>query len=161
MPHRRTFAAPILGFAHSMLTALRHPACDDQSAETDRCPSNAGSRGMGSPALVMRPRLLRRMAMPRQKPAWHDATLAPATGGRQERTEDGHPPVEGQDGHAPPKACVARCHARASDRRSPRKNGQDGHVFREVSIPAGVCRRAWRRRLSSRSRSTARHPGCE
>ena len=39
-----------LSFAHSMLTALRHPACDDQSAETDRCPSNAGSRGMGSPS---------------------------------------------------------------------------------------------------------------
>jgi len=27
MPDRRTFAAPVLGFAHSMLPALRHPAC--------------------------------------------------------------------------------------------------------------------------------------
>ena len=43
-PHRRTFATAILAFAHSMLTALLHPACDDQSA-ADRCPSNAGSRG--------------------------------------------------------------------------------------------------------------------
>ena len=47
---------PSMAFAHSMLTAparsppLRHPACDDQSAETDRCPSNAGSRDMGSPS---------------------------------------------------------------------------------------------------------------
>ena len=46
--------------AHSMLTALarspplRHPACADQSAETDRCPSNAGSRGMGSPSRMQR-----------------------------------------------------------------------------------------------------------
>ena len=30
VPRRRTFAAPILGFAHSMLTALRHPACAGQ-----------------------------------------------------------------------------------------------------------------------------------
>jgi len=27
MPRRRTFATDILSFAHSMLTALRHPAC--------------------------------------------------------------------------------------------------------------------------------------
>ena len=40
---------PSMAFAHSMLTALRHPACADQSAETDRCPSNAGSRGVGNP----------------------------------------------------------------------------------------------------------------
>ena len=58
MPRRRTFATSTnppqadrcpLSFAHSMLTALRHPACDDQSA-ADRCPSNAGSRDMGSPS---------------------------------------------------------------------------------------------------------------
>jgi len=30
MPRRRTFAAGILPFAHSMLTALRHPACAGQ-----------------------------------------------------------------------------------------------------------------------------------
>jgi len=41
---------PSMAFAHSMLTSLRHPACDDQSAETDRCPSNAGARDMGSPS---------------------------------------------------------------------------------------------------------------
>ena len=29
-PHRRTFATAILAFAHSMLTALRHPACAGQ-----------------------------------------------------------------------------------------------------------------------------------
>jgi len=27
VPRRRTFAAPILGFAHSEASALRHPAC--------------------------------------------------------------------------------------------------------------------------------------
>ena len=30
MPRRRTFATDILSFAHSMLTALRHPACAGQ-----------------------------------------------------------------------------------------------------------------------------------
>ena len=29
-PRRRTFASAILAFAHSMLTALRHPACAGQ-----------------------------------------------------------------------------------------------------------------------------------
>jgi len=53
-PRRRTFATGILPFAHSMLTALRHPAYADQSAETDRCPSNAGSRDMGSPSRMQR-----------------------------------------------------------------------------------------------------------
>ena len=70
-------------FARSMLTALRHPACDDQSAETDRCPSNAGSRGTGSPSRMQRPEVAKRA---RQPTAGQDARPAPATGGRQEKT---------------------------------------------------------------------------
>ena len=34
-PHRRTFATAILAFAHSMLTALRHPACLVSSRQED------------------------------------------------------------------------------------------------------------------------------
>jgi len=42
MPRRRTFAADILSFAHSMLAALRHPACAGQQRRL---------RGTGSPSL--------------------------------------------------------------------------------------------------------------
>jgi hypothetical protein len=43
MPRRRTLAAPILGFACSVIPPLRHPGCAEES--------NAGSRGTGSPEL--------------------------------------------------------------------------------------------------------------
>jgi len=47
MPRRRTFASPILGFAHSMLPSLRHPWL--------RSAAYAGSQGDGqllTPAAV-------------------------------------------------------------------------------------------------------------
>ena len=48
-PHRRTFALAIQASALSMLTALRHPACDDQSTYGGSVPEQRRLLGPGQP----------------------------------------------------------------------------------------------------------------
>src|SRR5450830_1743767 len=48
-PHRRTFAPAIQASTHSMLTALRHPACADRSAYGGSVPEQRRLLGPGQP----------------------------------------------------------------------------------------------------------------
>ena len=79
--------------AHSMLTALRHPACADQSA-ADRCPSNAGSGARATPCPVL---LLRR-----ERPA------APAGLEAEQPPPEGYP-LDGEKHRDAQRMCEHAC----------------------------------------------------
>ena len=95
MPRRRTFASDILSFAHSMLTALRHPACACQQRRlsghgqpltdaSDPIQAPGGSRGTPGLHAVQRAMQCREKPNEPESPDFRPGLLAYAE--RQART---------------------------------------------------------------------------